>query len=352
MNLAKTISELRKKNGLTQEQVAVKLNISAAAVSKWETGNSAPDIQLLAPLARILKVSINELLSFELECSEGKLREIKQELIQAWMSGADAMRLCHEYLGKYTESCNLKIMIGGTIQMYSTLEKGMSEELYQERMKEVLKLYEQAEATEERSISDQARYLASVILIEQQKYDQAEEKLKNIYQSGLNIALQFITLGLKQEKWKETEKLCEGQLLMKLTEVYALLSQMSLIKKENHDTAMELNYLTAMKGLEDKFGMGMGGGDYALARYWLRQDDKQKAAVHFKGYCDKLITMPFTYQNNPYFESVQLQMDETGQRQIRKKVIEALLMEQEWYAIKDEPEYAEAISLLKNVRIS
>lgn len=53
---------LRKNAGLTQEDVASKLNITAQAISKWENDVSAPDISVLVELSDILKVSLNELL--------------------------------------------------------------------------------------------------------------------------------------------------------------------------------------------------------------------------------------------------------------------------------------------------
>lgn len=53
---------LRKNAGLTQEEVATKLNITAQAVSKWENDVSAPDISVLVELSDILNVSLDELL--------------------------------------------------------------------------------------------------------------------------------------------------------------------------------------------------------------------------------------------------------------------------------------------------
>jgi len=58
-------SRLRKKLGLTQEDIASKVNISAQAVSKWENDQSAPDISILPTLADILNVSLDELLGRE-----------------------------------------------------------------------------------------------------------------------------------------------------------------------------------------------------------------------------------------------------------------------------------------------
>lgn len=57
------IKNLREKKHLTQEQLAVRLNVSSKAVSKWETGKSYPDITLLESIASELGVSVAELLS-------------------------------------------------------------------------------------------------------------------------------------------------------------------------------------------------------------------------------------------------------------------------------------------------
>ena len=56
------ISERRKELGLNQKQLAEKLSITDKAVSKWETGRSAPDISMLEPLAEALEVSVVEIL--------------------------------------------------------------------------------------------------------------------------------------------------------------------------------------------------------------------------------------------------------------------------------------------------
>ena len=56
------VAELRKEKGITQKELAEKLCISDKAISKWETGNSIPDVSLLIPLAEILGVSVTELL--------------------------------------------------------------------------------------------------------------------------------------------------------------------------------------------------------------------------------------------------------------------------------------------------
>lgn len=63
--VGKFISSCRKDKGLTQMQLAEKLNISNRAVSKWETGKSIPDVSIMLELCEILGITVNELLSGE-----------------------------------------------------------------------------------------------------------------------------------------------------------------------------------------------------------------------------------------------------------------------------------------------
>ena len=60
--IGETIRFYRQKEGLTQDALAAKLLVSPQAVSKWENGQTAPDIALLLPLSRVLRVSVNEIL--------------------------------------------------------------------------------------------------------------------------------------------------------------------------------------------------------------------------------------------------------------------------------------------------
>ncbi len=60
--LGKRLQQLRKKENLTQEDVASRLNITPQAVSKWENDVSAPDISLLSEISDMFGISIDELL--------------------------------------------------------------------------------------------------------------------------------------------------------------------------------------------------------------------------------------------------------------------------------------------------
>ena len=57
------ISRLRKEKGMSQEALAEKIGVSPQAVSKWENDQSCPDISLLPQLAKLLDVTVDELLT-------------------------------------------------------------------------------------------------------------------------------------------------------------------------------------------------------------------------------------------------------------------------------------------------
>ena len=57
-----TIANLRKQKGMTQSELAEKMNVTDKAVSKWERDLSCPDINTISKLADVLDVSVEELL--------------------------------------------------------------------------------------------------------------------------------------------------------------------------------------------------------------------------------------------------------------------------------------------------
>ena len=63
--LGKNIAKHRAQRGLTQDQLAEQFGITAQAVSKWETGNSCPDVMLLTAIADFFHITVDELLRGE-----------------------------------------------------------------------------------------------------------------------------------------------------------------------------------------------------------------------------------------------------------------------------------------------
>jgi len=82
IKIGRFIAESRKKEALTQMQLAEKLGITDRAVSKWETGKCMPDSAIMLELCDILKITVNDLLCGEAVPMENYNKELENNLLE------------------------------------------------------------------------------------------------------------------------------------------------------------------------------------------------------------------------------------------------------------------------------
>ncbi|MDC2867544.1 helix-turn-helix domain-containing protein [Bacillus sp. BP-3] len=70
------LKKLRKSRGLTQEQLAHKLNLSRSQIKNWETDRYQPDIDILVTIASFFNVSVNVLIGFQSDFKDEPLQEL------------------------------------------------------------------------------------------------------------------------------------------------------------------------------------------------------------------------------------------------------------------------------------
>lgn len=75
MEMKEKIRERRRELGLTQEQVASYLNVSAPAVNKWERGKNYPDIHSVLLLSSVFNVSLDQLIKGDVEIMKNEIKE-------------------------------------------------------------------------------------------------------------------------------------------------------------------------------------------------------------------------------------------------------------------------------------
>ena len=85
------LRELRKERGITQEDLAEKLNVSSRTISRWETGSNMPDISLLIEIADFFDVSIPEIINGERKSE--KMNEEVKEVAEKLSDYADAEKV-------------------------------------------------------------------------------------------------------------------------------------------------------------------------------------------------------------------------------------------------------------------
>ncbi|MCL2570791.1 MAG: helix-turn-helix domain-containing protein [Defluviitaleaceae bacterium] len=114
INLSRTIIVKRREKGITQDQLAQFIGVTKASVSKWETGQSYPDITLLPQLAAYFNISIDELMGYEPQMAEDDIRKLYKELSLEFTSKPfeEVMTRCRDIVKKYYSCFPLLLQMG------------------------------------------------------------------------------------------------------------------------------------------------------------------------------------------------------------------------------------------------
>ncbi|MBR6808423.1 MAG: helix-turn-helix transcriptional regulator [Clostridia bacterium] len=113
MSIGTTIKKLRRNKGITQEQLAEYLGISASAVSQWESEKSCPDIYQLPILANVFDVTTDEILEVDIRNNEEKIKSIEAEAWELSNKGLkdEAMNVLNEGIHKFPNSHKLMMAL-------------------------------------------------------------------------------------------------------------------------------------------------------------------------------------------------------------------------------------------------
>lgn len=106
MTIGANVKRLRIAKNITQEQLSVAMNVTCAAVSKWERGETYPDITLLQPLAYYFGVTLDELMGYDQEKIQAEIDEVIALYKKYWKSDYNKAReiiikAYHDYPNDY-----------------------------------------------------------------------------------------------------------------------------------------------------------------------------------------------------------------------------------------------------------
>ena len=134
--LGERLRALRKRNDLTQEQLAERLGVSFQTISKWENGASAPDITMLPALAHFFGVTTDELLGVDILRADEKIEEYRKQiyaLYDKWKL-ADMVTLCRNACAEFPGSDHLRYQLawalGQAQHVIRTKEENLTEAIH------------------------------------------------------------------------------------------------------------------------------------------------------------------------------------------------------------------------------
>ena len=212
MKLHDVIRARRQALGLTQEQLARKLGVSAPAVNKWERSLNYPDITLLPALARALGVDLNTLLSFQEDLTDREIGEFLNRLYEVSQTGGPgaAFALAEDKLREYPNSDELAYSTAGMLAGILALQPEEDGPERQAREAEVTALYERCVRSADGQIREWAAYTLASRCVGAGELDRAEALLGQL--SDTHREKQELTArlrwaqGRREEAWALVER--------------------------------------------------------------------------------------------------------------------------------------------------
>ena len=244
MAMHNIIYERRRALGMTQEQVAECVGVSAQAVHKWEKGATYPDITLVPKLARLLKTDLNTLFCFQETLSSQEIQCAQEEVITKIKDdGMDAgIALAKETIREYPACGALLEGMANVVQgsLIMSGEQFLEQEMYRQL---VTAWYERAMDCEDEEVKNRAGFMAASQYLQSGDYEKAEKILDRLPEPcQLNKHLFEADLFLKQGQAEEAVRLLEKILLQTANSVMGILSRLveaELARGEEH-TAEEV----------------------------------------------------------------------------------------------------------------
>ncbi len=120
VNIGRTIARERRDRGVTQEALAAHLGVSKAAVSKWEVGQSLPDVSLLPRIAAYFSLTIDELFDWRGELTEEESAALYAEVYALSEKGLVAAHdRLQELVAEHYSDANLLLMLASLLTVWA-----------------------------------------------------------------------------------------------------------------------------------------------------------------------------------------------------------------------------------------
>lgn len=255
MNIGETIRKYRKEKNMTQEQMAERLGVTAPAVNKWEKGNSLPDIMLLSPVARLLGISLDVLLSYQEELSDHEADKIIEELNEiARQKGTEhAYKWFKGKLELYPNSTALCVKGTLVFDVARMIEKPSDTEKYDTF---VITNYERGLLAKEQEIRELAADSLFSFYMRKEDYKKAEAYLSYFPQGHPHLKRQRAALYHETGRRDEAYKLLEEMLFEASSKTNYLFHFLYRMAMEEKDIKRAKYFVDKQKMHAELFEMG------------------------------------------------------------------------------------------------
>lgn len=355
IKLGETIYRLRKSRKITQEQLGEFIGVSKGAISKWESGVSYPDIELLPILARFFDISIDELLNFNIsiteEMEENICEECRVEISNGF--GEKGIELCKKYINKYTKNYKLKFTLTTLMTVGCAYMK--DEEKIKKIYGKAIEVYEDiVNNANDDELVESAKLQLSMYYTVFEDYDKALSILDKMKKSICDVEIMKAKTYIMQENFKEGRKIYQERFLNAIGEVQGILQGLAhSYYKENLELAekymsfsMEINKL-----VEGNLFNGTFDQYLQLSRFYAYYNHKEKCVEAIRDAIESLEVPKIELNKVWYLNELNYETNDCKFMDMNKAMVNLLDME-EYKFLQDDAEFKELKEKMKKAKFN
>ncbi len=310
IRIGKRIAAKRREKGITQDELASFLGVSKPAVSKWESGQSYPDITLLPVLATYFNMTVDDLLGYEPQMSKEDVRRMYAALCKAFASEPfnAVYAKCQEYGKKYFSCWNVQFHIGLLYLNHAALA---GEDMLSV-IKEAIRIFTRvANEGTDISLARQALCMQSYgYLVLNQPVD-AIDLLEEIDEPVLSPRMLLVKAYQMKGEPKKAKSLLQAYIYSQLTDLLGALPDFFALYGDDPERAREgFDKITAaggIFGLEAIHPMLYVTAYIAAAQVHITHGRTEEALDMLERYVSHLRTpglFPLSLHGNAFFDSL------------------------------------------------
>lgn len=364
INIAGTLVAKRREKGITQEELAVFIGVSKASVSKWETGQSYPDITFLPQLAAYFNISIDELMNYAPQMTKEEIKKLYHRLSAAFAARPfdDILRECREIIKKYYSCFPLLLQMAVLLTNHHMLAEEKKREAVLIEAAELCQRIK-SESSDVLLSKDATSMEAVCYLMLQQPQEVLNllgESLRPVLTDYVIVAQAYQIMG-NAAKAKEVMQIGMYQHLLALigtTPSYLLLHT------NNSELTGEILHralaVAAIYKLEQLHPNIMAQTYLAAAQVYCLQDNAERSLDMLQKYTDICIAgfFPFSLHGDSFFDAIDSWFAEfdlgtdppRSEKVIKESMLQGVLSNPSFLALAEQPRFKSIIEKLKNNR--
>lgn len=363
LNIGKCIARKRKEKGITQERLADYIGVSKASVSKWETGQSYPDIVFLPKLAAFFNITIDELIEYSPQMPKKTIKKIYHTLSHEFVTKPfeEVMEQCRSIIKEHYACFPLQLAMIQLLLNHANLAtaKDEKEAIFHTCIQLCQRIKDESSDSGELKSANAMEALSEIALGDHERVIDLLKNHLTPYSGEDVLLLQAYQMNGGKE---QALKVCQIMIFQNLISTLSLLTH-SLALHMTEPELFEQIYTQAKHLIED-FQMKIIGTNAVFAIHivaaqgYLAQHENEKALGALEQYVDTVcqIKFPFKLRGNSYFTRIDQWLEDSGtigtssprdDEAVRRSFIQTMEANPAFQPIKKETMFQKLIAKLK-----